>query len=62
MKKIIKAIGIIAILGSLGVASTTLSDTTTVTKSKTKDITTVQGCDPLEHLMGMCRSSQTLND
>ena len=56
MKKIIKVIGIVAILGSLGLASTTLS----TTGVKSKDNTTVSHCDPLEQLMGMCRSSETL--
>jgi len=60
MKKFIKVLGIVAILGSLGIASTTLS---TSGVSESKNITTVQRghCDPLEHLMGWCRSSQTLS-
>ena len=58
MKKIIKAIGIIAILGSVAVASTS-SVTTEVSKKEVKDATTVQFCDALMRLMGICRSSQT---
>jgi len=60
MKKIIKAVGVIVILGSVAIASTSSVATTGVSKSKTKDATTIQYCDPIEHLMGMCRSSQTI--
>jgi hypothetical protein len=58
MKKFIKVLGIVAILGSLGVASTSSIDTS---KRKTEDITTVQwGCDALLRYLGVCRSSEVL--
>ena len=61
MKKIIKIVGIIAIMGSVGVASTNFSDVVGVSKSGVEDITTVQwGCDPILRMMGFCRSSETL--
>ena len=63
MKKIMTLIGAVLVLGAVATASsTTVSSETSVQKSILKDNpTTVLGhCDPIEHLMGMCRSSQTL--
>ena len=62
MKKFIKVLGIVAILGSLGIASTGSSDVVGVSTSKGKSITIDQErhCDFILRLMGMCRSTQTL--
>ena len=61
MKKFIKVLGIVAILGSLGIASTGSSDVVGFSTSKGEDITTTQFvCDPLWRLLGACRSSETL--
>ena len=58
MRKIIVSIGLITMLGTAIVAST-------VNIKDNNNPTTVKGyggnhCDPIEHLMGICRSSQTL--
>jgi len=49
-----KSIGLITMLGTAIVASTV--------NIKDNNPTTVKGqhCDPIEHILGMCRSSQTL--
>jgi hypothetical protein len=60
MKKFIKVLGIVAILGSLGIASTTLS-TSGVSESQIEDITTVDNCDALLRMLGACRSTVTLS-
>jgi len=61
MKKFIKAVGIIAVLGSVAIASTSIVETG-VTLDKKKDATTVNACDPILHLMGICRDSQPLTE
>jgi len=62
MKKFIKVLGIVAILGSLGIASTGSSDVVGVSSEKSvEDITTVQMCDAIMRVLGVCRSSQTLS-
>jgi hypothetical protein len=53
MKRLIKTIGFIAIFGALATAST--NDSTTVKRGYGGN-----HCDPIEHLIGMCNSSQTL--
>jgi hypothetical protein len=62
MKKFIKVLGIVAILGSLGIASTGSSDVVGVSsENSVEDITTVQMCDAIMRVLGVCRSSQTLS-
>lgn len=62
MKKIIKIVGVISILGTMAVASTPTSSISTMeglnTKVNTTSMDTSWYCDPIERLMGMCRSSQ----
>ena len=61
MKKIMTLIGAVLVLGAVATASsTTVSSETSVQKSVTSNPTDINRCDPIEHLMGMCRSSQTL--
>ncbi len=63
MKKIMTLIGAVLVLGAVATASsTTVSSETSVQKSILKDnpTTVAQHCDAIEHIMGMCRSSQTL--
>ena len=62
MKKIMTLIGAVLVLGAVATASsTTVSSETSVQKSILKDNPTdTNRCDPIEHLLGLCRSSQTL--
>jgi len=63
MKKFIKVLGIVAILGSLGIASTGSSDVVGVSSEKSvKDITStgLRHCDPILRILGYCKSSETL--
>jgi len=56
MRKLIKTVGYIVLLGSsLALASTSSVDNPTTVKGYGGN-----HCDPIEHLMGICKSSQTL--
>lgn len=65
MKKIIKIVGAVVVLGSVAMASNSTSSTLTVEALNTNKVTTISTdtswyCDGMERLMGICRSSQTL--
>ena len=65
MKKIIKILGAVVVLGSVVMASNSTSSTLTVEALNTNKVTTISTdtsyyCDAMERLMGMCRSSQAL--
>jgi hypothetical protein len=62
MKKFIKVLGIVAILGSLGIASTGSSDVVGVSsENSVEDITTVnEWCDPIMRILGACKSGEIL--
>ena len=65
MKEIIKIVGTVVLLGNLTMASNTTSSTLTVealstNKVMTLSVDTSYYCDPIERLMGMCRSSKIL--
>jgi len=64
MKKIITLMSAVLVLGAVATASTTVNSKIEISVQKSileNNPTTVLGhCDPIERLLGMCRSSQTL--
>ena len=58
MKRFMKLMSVILVLGAVATAST-LGGNPEVSVNGVTLLDTANGhCDPLEHLMGMCRSSQ----
>ena len=61
MKKIITLMSAVLVLGAVATASTTgVSSEISTQKSITSNPSDINRCDFIEHMLGACRSSQTL--
>jgi len=61
MKRFMKLMGVVLVLGAVATASTVGGNPEVLVNKNTNNPTTIFGhCDPIEHLMGMCRSSKNI--
>jgi len=60
VKKFIKLMSVILVLGAVATASNFSSNLEASITKNSNPITTLDHCDPYERLLGMCRSSQDI--
>ena len=66
MKRFMKLMGVVLVLGAVATASTVGGNPEVLVNKNTNNPTTVEGsgggshCDPIEHILGVCRSSKNI--
>jgi len=61
MKRFMKLVSVVLVLGAVATASTLGGNPEALIKKGGYNTDTSNGrCDPIEHLMGMCRSSKNI--